>query len=292
MPERPEVHLRILTPDDVGWVREMRSENEGRLAAPLDWDLDALEGELAEGRWAADDRWAWAILVDGNPVGVAVVVGLRSPAATVEIRIRSAQRGRGVGREVLRELADHHFTASPDLHRLTGRTHEQNVPMQRAFNAAGFRMEARYRDSFRSPDGRVASEWGYGLTRADWESGRHRADDLGYDLHGLTFVVEDVLEGDDRVSSQLLFKFLQEGRRALARYSGGPVVEGELAGILQDDVFLYRWIHEVDRPAEPYVFTGGGRARIQRRQDGRLEVVNDWTADTGHHGTTFLVERR
>jgi RimJ/RimL family protein N-acetyltransferase len=111
------------------------------------------------------------------------------------IRIAAHLRGRGVGREVLRQLADHHFAASPHLNRLAGRAHERNVPMQRAFNAAGFRMEARYRESYRGGDGPPASEWGYALTRSDWDAGRHRADAHGYDLHGITLEIEESIQG-------------------------------------------------------------------------------------------------
>ena len=56
---------------------------------------------------------------------------------TMHIRISARYRGRGVGREVLRQLADHHFAEDPQVQRLEGRAHENNVPMQRAFNAAG-----------------------------------------------------------------------------------------------------------------------------------------------------------
>ncbi|MFP5309086.1 MAG: GNAT family N-acetyltransferase [Actinomycetes bacterium] len=282
-----EVHLRVLTAEDATWLVEVDAQG-GELARRQGWDEPALHEDLAEGVWASDEAFGWAIVSDGAPAGFALVTGLDGEDAEMEVRVAASARGRGIGREVLRQLADHHF-ASHDIRRLTGRTHEANVPMQRAFNAAGFRMEARYRDTYPLPDGRWASEWGYALTRTDWEAGRHRADDHGYDLHGTSFVVEDVLDGTDRMAG-MTFSFLQEGRRALARYRGGPVTEGELAGILTGDLLVYRFVHELDR-AEGELVTGGGRARVQRRQDGRLEVVNEWSDETGRHGRTFLVER-
>lgn len=291
MSVRPGVHLRMLTSEDAGALVQVDQEVSPALARPFRWDEEKIAAELDEGLWASDDRWGWAIVADGQPVGFALVSDMSTGDANLELRISAASRGRGVGREVLRQLADHHFSAAPDLRRVVGRTHENNVPMQRAFTAAGFRMEARYRDSYEMPDGRLASEWGYALTRTDWEGGLHRADDLGYDLHGLTFVVEDVLDGDEAVRNMVV-KFLQEGRRALARYGGGDIAGGELAGILQDDLLVYRFIHEVDTDDGHRIVTGNGRARLQRRQDGRLEVVNDWSSDTGAYGKTFLVERR
>jgi RimJ/RimL family protein N-acetyltransferase len=156
------------------------------------------------------ERFAWAVLLDGEPAGFALVVREESDGARVRLRITPAQRGRGAGREVLRQLADHHFADDPTLLRLTGRTHERNVPMQRVFHAAGFRMEARYRDTFEQAAGGRASEWGYALTRNDWEQERHRSTGETTDLHGLSFILEETVDGPDDVRA----------RRALP--AGGP----------------------------------------------------------------------
>jgi hypothetical protein len=37
---------------------------------------------------------------------------------------------------------------------------------------------------------------------------------------------------------------------------------------------------------------GGGIMRVQRRDDGRLELVDRWTDAEGQHGRRVLVERR
>lgn len=288
--ERPEVHLRVLTADDAAWLVEV-DHSGGALARRHGWDVEGLAAELDAGHWVSDGRFGWAIVVEGEPAGYALVEGLDTPDADLHIRVGRAFRGRGVGREVLRQLADHHF-ASHDINRLVGRTHEQNVPMQRAFNAAGFRMEARYRDSFVMADGTPASEWGYALTRADWEAGRHHADAYGYDLHGLTFVVEEVTGEGAHVVVGTLYKFLQEGRRLLARYRGGDITEGEFAGVLVRDLLTYRFVHDWDGPDGHQVVTGSGRSRLQRRQDNRLELVTEWVADDGRNGRQVLVERR
>lgn len=291
MRPRHEVHLRVLTAEDASWVVDLDHLATTSYAGAHDWDVEKLAAELDEGVWASDERFAWAIVVDGEPGGFALVTALAGPDAHMDIRISPQLRGRGVGREVLRQLADHHFAATDHLVRLAGRAHEHNVPMQRAFNAAGFRMEARYRDSFQQGDGALASEWGYALTRGDWQAGRHRGDEKGYDLHGLSFAVEETIEGPQ--SERILVKFLQEGRRALARYDGASVSDGELAGLLVGDVLSYHFVHVVDRPGErdQQVF-GHGRARIQRRGDNRLEAVDEWDTTTGLRGVRLLVERR
>lgn len=290
--DRPEVHLRVLTASDAAWLTAVDRESDPERVHPHAWDQEKLSAELDEGLWASDDRWGWAVVVDGEVVGFALVTGLDTGSAAVDLRITHSQRGRGVGREVLRQLADHHFASSPALHRLTGRTHEHNVPMQRAFNAAGFRMEARFRDSFELPSGGWAAEWGYALTRTDWERGRHRVEHHRYDLHGLTFVVEDADGESGHTPRDGLYKFLQEGRRVLATYHGGDVGDGELAGVLIGDAVTYRFVHDIEGPDGHEVVTGDGRARLQRRRDGRLEILNDWQADDDRRGTHVLVERR
>jgi RimJ/RimL family protein N-acetyltransferase len=287
---RPEVHLRMLTADDADWVVDVDRRSETAIAKGHDWEVDTLKRELDEGVWASDDRWGWGILLDGEPAGFALVTGLAEGDARMSIRVAPESRGRGAGREVLRQLADHHFQANGHLMRLVGRAHEHNVPMQRAFNAAGFRMEARYRDSYQMPDGRWAAEWGYALTRSDWEHGRHRAGNHGWDLHGLGFELEEAVEGP--APHGLLVKFLQEGRRAIARYDSDRLTDGEVAGILVGDVLVYRFVHVEELRTGSREVTGGGRARVQRRRDGRLELVDDWSDEHGGHGRRVLIERR
>jgi RimJ/RimL family protein N-acetyltransferase len=283
-----DAHLRMLTSDDAAWLVDVNQSGQARFARRWDWDVEKLAAELDEGVWATDEQWGWAIVSGGNPAGFAIVRINPDGVAELEMRIAAAHRGKGLGREVLRQVADHHFADNPRVVRLVGRAHEHNIPMQRAFNAAGFRMEARYRQSFPQADGTLASEWGYALTRADWAAGRHRMDELGYDLHGLLFTVEQVLEGT--AEEALRFAFLQEGRRVLARYHGGNIAEGELAGILANDVLRYRYVEDVEDADGHRQVDGSGLARLQRRGDGRLEMVNDWTEEAGRQGQTFLVE--
>ncbi len=288
--DRPEVHLRMLVADDASWVTAVDQEAATPLAPAYGWEEGKLAAELDEGTWASDERWGWATIVDGEPRGFVLVTGLAGHDAEMTLRISPKVRGRGVGREVLRQLADHHFSAHPELTRLTGRAHEHNVPMQRVFNAAGFRMEARYRDVIEHADGRFAAEWGYALTRSDWEAGRHRAGNQGYDLHGLTFQIEEVNEGPP--SYGLHVRFLQEGRRVIARYDADRLFDGEFAGILTGDLVRYRFVHtEEHRGGATDESLGRGRARVQRREDGRLEIVDQWSDERGAHGRRVLIQR-
>ena len=286
---RTEVHLRMLVPDDAGWVVTTDRRSATSLALPIGFVEDALRRELEEGAWASDARFGWAIIVDGAAAGFALVEGLDGRDAEVALRISPRARGRGAGREVLRHLADHHFSAQPELQRLTGRAHEHNVPMQRVFNAAGFRMEARYREAVPQADGTAASEWGYALTRADWASGRHHGGEDGYDLHGLSFELDETIEGPH--ARGLFVRFLQEGRRVIGRYDADHLLDGEVGGILTGDVLRYRFVHTEEHRERAEEVLGRGRARIQRREDGRLEIVDKWSDERGTHGQRVSVQR-
>jgi len=276
--------------EDAAWLTAADRSASTAYAHPMNFDEVALREALANGEWATSERFGWAVLLDGEPAGFALVTGEGADAAEVQLRITPAQRGRGAGREVLRQLADHHFADDSTLLRLTGRTHERNVPMQRVFNAAGFRMEARYRDTFEQSAGGRASEWGYALTRSDWEQERHRSSSATTDLHGLSFILEETVDGPDLPG--LVMRFLQEGRRAIARYDADEVAEGELAGILDAGILNYRFLHSVESGTDLVPTEGGGMIRVQRRDDGRLELVDRWTDAEGQHGRRVLVERR
>jgi RimJ/RimL family protein N-acetyltransferase len=288
---RTPVRLRLLVTDDAQWACAIDRAAATPLAPSMGWEAATLAEDLATGTWAGEERFAWAVTAeDGDPVGFALVTGLEGSVAEVTLRIDPSARGRGIGREVLRRLADHHFADSARVTRLTGRAHERNVPMQRVFNAAGFRMEARYRDSATQADGTLASEWGYALTRADWQAGRHLVGSGGVDLHGLTFTLDETTDGP--VTSGLTVRFLQEGRRAIARYDADDLADGELAGIVVDDLLEYRYVHLVEEETDARRATGRGRCRVQRRGDGRLELIDLWSDDDGSHGRRVLIEVR
>ncbi len=282
-----EIRLRLLTLEDLDWVWDVNEATSTTLAPSLGFDLPRLADDLDHGRWASDDRWGWAILANGHPVGFILLTDLDIGDAVLHVRLLAARRGQGIGRAVLRKIADHHFTDDPDLIRIAGTVHERNVPMQRAFNAAGFRMEARYRDWVSDGDELPADLWAYALTRRDWEAGHHHAD-TGYDLHGLVFTVDDVLEGPTAGSHGLSFAFLQEGKRVTATFESHQVDDGELAGILSGDIVHYRYVQDYARIEDGTLIHGDGTLHVQSGADGNLVLVNSWTDDDDRHGRTLL----
>lgn len=290
MTEHHDIHLRVLTVDDAAWVVALDRDTTTALTPALDFAVDALSEELDTGDWATDDRWGWAVVVDGEPAGFATVTDMRTGTGEMQIRLREDSRGRGVGRETLRQLADHHFADVPGLQLLVGVTHEHHVPMQRAFNAAGFRLESRERDALTDADGDPVAVWQYVLERADWEDNRHRRDQR-LDVHGLHFRLEEVLDGPTGGGHDMTYTFQQDGRRVWAVFGSRRVNEGELAGILHHDVLHYHFVQDHHRRGVGMESVSGtGQIRFQSTTEGRVQVINEWRTEEGTTGSSLLVQ--
>lgn len=123
-------------------------------------------GPAAEGAAAA----FW-IEVDRERVGLVTLRELDDPTPVFDLRVLTAQRGRGLGRAAVRWLAEHVFTATDKL-RLEGHTRADNVAMRRVLRACGWVKEAHHRRAW--PDV-VAGTWHdavtYTVLKEDWSSG-------------------------------------------------------------------------------------------------------------------------
>lgn len=288
--EEADIHLRMLTADDAPWVAELDADASTDLTSGVGFDAEGLADELDAGAWATDDQWGWAVMVDGAPAGFALVTEMTSGTGEMQIRLREGSRGRGVGRETLRQLADHHFADVDGLTRLVGRTHERNVPMQRAFNAAGFQLDTREHGALEDADGRPVARWSYQLTRDEWRDNRHRRD-ARLDVNGLVFGLEEILDGPTGGGPGLTFTFWQQDRKVWATFGSQKVNEGELGGVLLHDVLHYQYVQDHHRRGVGIeTVTGHGRARFQFDTEGRMQVINEWFADDGTTGSSLLVQ--
>jgi len=63
------------------------------------------------------------------------------------------------------------FENYPDIRRIEGQTREDNVPMRKVFNRAGYAKEAYYRLASPTEDGGRVASIAYGILREDWQSG-------------------------------------------------------------------------------------------------------------------------
>ncbi len=129
----------------------------------------AARERVADAGYGTDDA-AWWVEVDGQVVGTVRVELYRDTDPTIDIRLRSSHRGRGLGEPVIRETCRQVF-ALGDYRRIEGQTRCDNVAMRTVFRRCGFALEAVYRQAWPLPEGGYIDSVGYALLRSDWEAG-------------------------------------------------------------------------------------------------------------------------
>jgi RimJ/RimL family protein N-acetyltransferase len=115
----------------------------------------------------------FAIEVDGRPVGDAQARCSEQamPPGVWEIGLdlwEEADRGKGIGGEVVALLTRHLF-AREGAHRVQATTDVENVPMRRALERCGFRLEGVLRGFMPVADGPPRDHAMYAITRGDVE---------------------------------------------------------------------------------------------------------------------------
>ena len=143
--EGAQVRLVPLGPDtDVDAYLAMLDDPEGQLLTGThqEFTREQVVTWLAS-RPAQEDRADWAVLdpQSGAFLGEAVLNDLDADNETVGFRIAlvPAARGRGIGTEVTRLVAEHAFARG--LHRVELHVYAHNPRAQRAYEKAGFVVE-------------------------------------------------------------------------------------------------------------------------------------------------------
>lgn len=116
-------------------------------------------------------RSFWVILDEAVRIGRIFIEDLEDLTAVASFRIRSAYRGRGIGVQMVRWVADYTFREFPDVKRVEGNTRVDNVAMRRVFRRAGWVAESYYRRSWPDEAGVLHDAVGYAITREDWTNG-------------------------------------------------------------------------------------------------------------------------
>jgi len=119
----------------------------------------------------ADHDTFWIEHDSSGRVGILRLEDLTDDAPLFDVRLDEAFRGRGLGVEVLRALAEHVFTTMPAVHRLEGQTREDNTAMRRSFVRCGWVKEAHYRDGWPVEGAEPVASVAYAILRRDWASG-------------------------------------------------------------------------------------------------------------------------
>ena len=121
------------------------------------------------GAFRSPDNAAFWIREGEERIGLLVIRELDDPTPIFDLRVRATARGRGVGRQALRWLAEHVFTATRRT-RIEGYTRADNLAMRRLFRACGWVKEAHHRQAWPDAQGRQHDTVGYALLRSDWEN--------------------------------------------------------------------------------------------------------------------------
>lgn len=89
-----------------------------------------------------------------------------------DLRIRSSQRGQGIGGAAVSWLTDYLFEKHPKLDRIAGTTRVDNIAMRKVFRSCFFAKEGHIRNDWASSDGKMYDIVKYGLLRDDWKNQR------------------------------------------------------------------------------------------------------------------------
>jgi RimJ/RimL family protein N-acetyltransferase len=92
-----------------------------------------------------------------------------SPSFTVCIDKES--RGKGIGAELLRQGTAHIFNKFDKIRRIYATTRADNMPMQKLFEATGFRQEARHKKEWKNREtGEFIDALGYAILREEFQA--------------------------------------------------------------------------------------------------------------------------
>lgn len=144
------------------------------LRTTIETDLDAIaavEADARTSRWIGDTSLDWhrtaladpdqdhvVVVSDADFAGFAVLVGLRNPHRSIELRrivVAAEQRGRGLGRQAFRAAVDRAF--AHDAHRVCLEVKEANHRARALYASEGFTREGTLRETVQEPDGSWSS---------------------------------------------------------------------------------------------------------------------------------------
>jgi RimJ/RimL family protein N-acetyltransferase len=134
-------------------------------------DRGEIRQRVAGGYYDGDSVRTYWIIVQNEHIGLIRLWDLGDSTPMFDLRIRAADRGRGIGARALSWLTEHVFTTAAGASRIEGTTRQDNVAMRRVFRHCGYVKEAHYRDGWPDPDGRVYDAIGYAILRRDWLAG-------------------------------------------------------------------------------------------------------------------------
>jgi RimJ/RimL family protein N-acetyltransferase len=132
---------------------------------------DGIVAGAASGEYDSDSARTFWITRRGDRVGLVHLWDLADPTPMFDLRVRAADRGRGIGTHALTWLTEYVFGNFPEVTRIEATTRQDNVAMRRAMRRAGYVKESHYRDAWPGDGGTVHDAIGYAILRRDWLAG-------------------------------------------------------------------------------------------------------------------------
>ena len=113
----------------------------------------------------------WVVSEDGEKVGMLRIFDLQDPCPMMDVRIKSAYRGKGIGVQAIKWVTEYIFNNWKEIRRIEGQTRHDNIAMRKVFLKCGYVKEAHYRKDWPGQNEEYYDGIGYGITREDWEQG-------------------------------------------------------------------------------------------------------------------------
>ncbi|MDC3379485.1 GNAT family N-acetyltransferase, partial [Planctomycetota bacterium] len=128
---------------------------------------EQVEGWIAKGVFTGDDNQTLWIQEGDERVGLLAFHEIDDATPIFDLRLRSAVRGRGFGKQALALVAEHAF-AQLDKTRVEGHTRVDNLPMINVFQACGWTRESHTRECWPDAQGTLLDALTFGLLRREW----------------------------------------------------------------------------------------------------------------------------
>lgn len=130
-------------------------------------DRDAVRARAADGFYDGPGARTFWIVDGGVRAGMVRLFDLDDGDPMFDLRVRAADRGRGLGTAAVGWLTGYLFTELPAAHRVEATTRSDNVAMQQVLERCGYRKEAHYREAWPVPGGARKDAVGYAILRTD-----------------------------------------------------------------------------------------------------------------------------
>jgi RimJ/RimL family protein N-acetyltransferase len=158
------------TPADTGPLAEFLAGGDWPWHAGRSTRED-IAARVAAGEYDSGTERTFWITRDGERVGLIHLWDLADPTPLFDLRIRAADRGRGIGTHALTWLTGYIFGNFAQVTRIEATTRQDNAAMRRTMRRAGYVKESHYRDAWPGDGGTVHDAIGYAILRRDWQAG-------------------------------------------------------------------------------------------------------------------------